>query len=265
MMKTVITTMTDKRYAFYAELFRWCCKKSYPQYDVIILNKNAVFPGYPDNGYTTNALRFLTGYGPYEGYDNIYITDIDMMILPEIPRLHDFHLREMKNRCYSNSLRNKHHTFELNGETWNGLYSMTGLHFCNKEWFDRVEKSAEKYRKFLKTNIVGRGFDGRILYLMAKENGLGLPEKHKQIKRHHGIHIGTFRLYDKHNPKINELERKNSPVAGGIEAIRKRVDARKCEIWRRYIKDPDYSKIVSRIKSDEVLSMVKKLEAFVEK
>lgn len=262
-MKTVITTMTDNRYAYYAELFRWCCKKSYPEYDVVVLNKENHFPGYPDNGYTTNALRFLTGYEPYEGYDNVYITDIDMMILPEIPRLHDFHLREMKNRCYSNSLRNKHHTFELDGQTWDGLHSMTGLHFCNREWFERTNRSAAKYREFLKTNIVGRGFDGRILYLMAKENGLGLPAKYKQIKRHHGIHIGTFRLYDPQNPAINELERKNNPVRHGMASIRKRIGIRKCEIWRRYMRDPKYAEIVSRIKSEEVLTMVKSLEAFV--
>jgi hypothetical protein len=38
-MKLCITTVVDSRYWDWVELFTWCCKKSYPEYDVKILKK----------------------------------------------------------------------------------------------------------------------------------------------------------------------------------------------------------------------------------
>lgn len=264
-MSTVITTVVDRRYWDYVGLFTWCCNKSYPQYDVKILRKEEYFPEHPDDGYTTNALRFLTGYAPYRGYDHVYITDIDMMILPEKPSLQEFHVTEIHkySRCYSNSLRNRHHVFECDGESWCGNECMSGLHFCTPEWFDRTMWSQAFYRQELIRKKVGRGYDGRMLYLMARDNGINLPGKHNLLKRHHGIHVGTFRLYNPSDPSINKLERKKNPVRRGLEEINKRISEEKKAIWRSYIRDRKYRDIVSRIKNNEVLNAVNSLERYV--
>lgn len=266
MSKLCITTVVDNRYWDWVELFTWCCKKSYPEYDVKILKKEDYFPGYPDNGYTTNMLRFMTGRAPYEGYDYVYITDIDMMILPETPSLMEFHLSEMKKSgmCYSNSLRNGRHCFTNGVEKWSGTESFTGLHFCSIDWFDKTQSDVENMLIYLKTHEVGRGGDGRILWLMARDCKLGMPIKRKLLKRHHGIHVGTLRLFDKHKPLINRMELIKSPMGShkaGV-AVKKRIDGNKRKIWREYIQDPEYIKIVSRIKNPKIIELLRKLESF---
>jgi len=258
-----ITTLVDKRYWEYVELFTWCCKRAYPEYDVKILKKEELFPGYPDRGYTTNALRFLTGAAPYEGYSFIYITDIDIMILREKPTLLNFHQMDMRG-CFSNSIRGSSNKFSFKNETWTGHESLSGLHFCSREWFDHIEPQAKKYRELLKTAEVGRGFDGHMLYKMCKELGWPIPGKKKLIKRHHGIHLGTFRLWGEGKPLINRPERAGVPMSkdSADSAIRKRVKPWKINRWLKIMADPEYAAIKKRIHNTEILGILKKLEDF---
>jgi hypothetical protein len=95
-----------------------------------------------------------------------------MMIMRAKDPIIEFHTREMRRTglCYSNSTRNKEH--------WKGDTSLSGLHFCKYEWFEKVEKEAKKYLKILEKKQQRREYDGHMLYNMCKDSGLGLPGKY---------------------------------------------------------------------------------------
>ena len=143
-MKVLITTVVDAKYMAFAPMFVYCCRQAYPEYDVkIILRDKCLylldcetvleFQGFPRYLYNTIALRFVVPLENYDGYDYVWITDIDIMMMREDPQLANVHEKQMveTKMCYSNSLRNKDHYL--------GSKSLSGLHFATQEWFDRVE------------------------------------------------------------------------------------------------------------------------------
>lgn len=255
-MKLCLTTVVDRYYAPYIPMFVWCARKAYPDYHVRIyvrgkyppvkgaeIIENA-FSGYPDCGNNTIALRFVLPPADFEGFDYIYITDIDMMLMKEsvcgtgFATLADFHLAEMAKTglCYSNSIRNSKH--------WKGVESLSGLHFCRNDWFEAVERSAMGFRDYLKQVEVRREYDGHMLYMMVKDAGLGLPGKYRLVKRHHGIHMGNFRLFSRY---------------GKLKA---RMGRQKCRTWRSYIADPEFKKVcdAAAAKDDRVAVQLSQLE-----
>ena len=202
-MKVLITTVVDAKYMAFAPMFVYCCRQAYPEYDVkIILRDKCLylldcetvleFQGFPRYLYNTIALRFVVPLENYDGYDYVWITDIDIMMMREDPQLANVHEKQMveTKMCYSNSLRNKDHYL--------GSKSLSGLHFATQEWFDRVEPERRRYYDLLQRGLVGlyREYDGVMLYRMCERSGVRLPGKYKLIKRHGGIHLGSFRLFD---------------------------------------------------------------------
>jgi len=238
-MKVCVTTVVDRNYIDYVPFFKWCMAKSYPDYGVVVLIKENEFGDCIYSGYNTIALRFLTGSKPYAGYDYVYITDIDMMILPEAKPLHKFHLDEMAKTGlpYSNSLRNHKH--------WEGEHSLTGLHFCSIEWFDLVEKEADVYRQIVRSQQVRREYDGWMLYHMCHDSGIGLPGKYPLVVRHHGIHLGNFRLFE-----------------GRKRKLEKRMDKNKCRMWLEYIADPHYREMIDKVTDSAVRRTFNLLEEY---
>jgi hypothetical protein len=203
MNNVCVTTVVDAAYMEYAPLFTYCMKMVYPAFKTVIVLRDdcpydlngaesirlfADFPRYP---YLPIALRFVVPPDVYKQFDYVYITDIDMMIMPERLSLDEFHLAEMvaTGLCFSNSLRNVHH--------YAGFESLSGLHFANRKWFAITEERRAFYYNSLKAGLLGlyREYDGVMLYRMAKDSGCGLPKKYKLKKRHHGIHLGNFRLF----------------------------------------------------------------------
>lgn len=214
MAKLCISTVVDSKYQHYIPLFVFCVNNSYPACHIkifltddvdkdvctVIRDSNGrnvefiknVFKGWKKHHYSPISWRFVIPPVHFKDYEYVYITDIDMMIVLEDTTLLDFHLNEMKQTglCYSNSLRNH--------KDWKGKESLSGLHFCSWEWYEKTEQSRQKYAKLLESGEVGekRGYDGHMLYKMVKESGLKLPGKYKLIPRHHGIHLGNFRLFN---------------------------------------------------------------------
>lgn len=204
MTNLCITTVVDKRYMEYAPLFCYCCAEVYPAFKVRIILRDpcpydlpgastaSCFRDFPDHPYLPIALRFVVPPEYYQEFDFVYVTDIDMMIMPERVSLDTFHMGEMVSTglSYSNSLRNVHH--------YAGFQSLTGLHFASRNWYKATEKRRQFYYDNLKAGLLGlyREYDGVMLYRMAADSGLGLPKKFKLKKRHHGIHLGNFRLFD---------------------------------------------------------------------
>lgn len=199
-----VTTVVDKEYMEYVPLFCYCMKQVYRSYRVLLVLRDECpyelfgaqtvrhfedFPRYP---YMSIALRFLVPPEFYREFNYVYVTDIDMMIMPERLPLEMFHEAEMVSTglSYSNSLRNIHH--------YAGYESLSGLHFASAKWFKETEEIRRFYYAYHKAGILGlyREWDGVMLYRMAQKSGLGLPKKYKLKKRHHGIHLGSFRLFE---------------------------------------------------------------------
>ena len=253
--KLLISTVVDEKYQYYIPLFVLSLAMNYPEYDIKIFTHGKInsvvikaleiaggncelIPGVFDEWvkykYSPISWRFLVQPKHYEGYDYVYVTDIDMMIIKEKVSLLTFHKLEMQKTglCYSNSLRNRKH--------WQGHKSLTGLHFFNQVWLKKTETARKHYAKLVKKGLRGkvREFDGRMLYKMAKVAGLKFPEKKPLVKRHHGIHLGgNYRLFS------------------SKYKIQKRIDKRKCKRWIKLKEDPRYTEICELISIDP---MVKK-------
>lgn len=249
-MRLCVTTVVDSKYQNYIPLFIYCMHKSYPEYKIKLFTHGIIqtniltalhhlkhtdheiheglFDEFHYTKYAPISWRFVVPPEHYEEYENVYITDIDMMIVSQSVDLLYYHLNEMGETglCYSNSLRNSKH--------WKGTESFTGLHFASKEWFERTEEARQKYWTKLRLGRVGskREYDGHMLYLMAKESGLGKCKKLKLAERHHGIHLGNFRLFKT------------------MVKLKKRMNTDKCLKWQEWQRDPLFRRICALVSND---------------
>jgi hypothetical protein len=255
MRKVCITTVVDATYMAYAPLFAYCAKKVYPAYDVLIVLRDdcpypllgchavRLFDTFPRHPYLAIALRFVVPPKVYEEWDYVYVTDIDMMLMPERMALDEFHLAEMATTglSYSNSLRNIHH--------YAGFESLSGLHFASRRWFKETEEQRQFYYAELEAGLLGRyrEYDGVMLYRMARNAGIGLPKKYKLKKRHHGIHLGNFRLFD------------------SKEKWAERIPEEYRAQWQEWMADPTFKNMVERGRRDNPMlnNQVGLLEDFI--
>lgn len=214
-MSLAICTVVDKEYMSYLPLFVYCLNKAYPDYHCRLFLRDPcpydlktwklkceiidMFEDYPRWKYLSIALRFAIDKKYFEDFDFAFITDIDIMIMRQDVSLEYFHRLEMEDTglCYSNSIRNASH--------YAGSQSLTGLHFASKEWFERTNDIAMEYRDLMRNGLVGlyREYDGCMLYRVAERSGVGLPGKYKLAARHHGAHLGSFRLFGKDRYKLD--------------------------------------------------------------
>jgi len=254
--KLLISSVVDEKYQYYIPLFVLSLTRAYPEYDIKLFTHGTiapevkealkiaggncelvpgVFKGWVKHKYSPISWRFLVPRNHYAGYDYVYVTDIDMMIIKEKISLLKFHTAEMKKTslCYSNSLRNAKH--------WRGHQSFTGLHFCSQVWFTKTEKARKFYAALVKKGLRGkkREYDGALLYKMAKIGKRGFPRKYHLVRRHHGLHLGgNYRLY--HSRKYK---------------IAKRMDKIKSRKWLKLTNTEEYKKIYPLVSVDK---MVKK-------
>jgi hypothetical protein len=201
----IIVTRYDEKYEAYKPFWEYCIEQAYPRYchHAILSNHPAVdrllIDAYPSH---------------YDDIENMvyhqyhYITDIDIMILPEVPSLKEFHLRETEESglCYSNSVRGT-------GEE-RGKERMTGLHFVGVEWFKKTQAARDAYKKRVDAGeFNGRIDDEIVLMNVVKESGLPIAKKKPLMIRHHGIHFGTLRAYKHHHNvrRYDELRKRITP------------------------------------------------------
>lgn len=256
-----VSTVVDANYSSYLPLFIYTLKTSYSDYYIKIFTHgrfsqqvtNALnlikfdyelvpdlFNSYVKYKFSPISWRFIIPPEHYKNFDYVYITDIDMMILPEKISLLNFHLNEMGETglCYSNSKRNKKHI--------DGHRSLTGLHFVSQEWFVKTEKARQRYDELLRTGSIGeaREEDGRILYNMCKESGLKTPKKTPLVARHHGYHLANARLFHSYK-KLNKRANK--------EHLKKWVEIRNSEtfeqIYRFVSTDPKVRNQIEQLDS----------------
>jgi len=205
-MSLCISTVVNKSYQKYIPLFVYFCLKSYPKYGIRILlteklNQKYVniirelqklkgdfkfyeecFIGYSKIGQQLKTLRWLIDKDYFDGYDNVYIGDIDILICKETPSLEEQHLNNCKilELPYSNIVRKS------------DKKRLSGLHFMKKEEYYNIMYSIiRKYSLLLKQGKLKHYGNEETLYNMIGESNLGFPIG--QWRPHHGIHIGIWR------------------------------------------------------------------------
>lgn len=222
----IIVTRYNEQYAPYKPFWEYCIEQAYPNYA-----HHAMLSEHPAID------RLLIDPYPSHIDDNMhtvfhqyhYITDIDMMILPENPGIKEFHLAEMKEDglCYSNSTRS--------AKEERGLERVTGLHFVGLEWFEKTEKERHEYQSIANDGLFKNRIDDElILKQVIERSGLKLPKKKSLMKRHHGIHFGTLRAYKRHDRKLR------------FEQLRLRISPEQARQWQKVSHTEHFQRLIQK-------------------
>lgn len=203
-MSLCITTVINKQYQRYIPIFVYFCLKSYPMYGVKLVLTEKLDKKYistveklkelgtveiveeygkdlPKNNQELKTLRWLLEPELFDGYDYIYIGDIDIIICREDHTLLDQHLDSCSNTglSYSNSVRPN-------------SKRMSGLHFIKKpEYYNETLSVIQKYVRLLKEGKLRHISNEKTLYKIVLESGISMPEE--WFRPHHGIHLGLWR------------------------------------------------------------------------
>src|SRR5574343_1717775 len=155
MEKIMISTVVDEQYSHYVPLFDYCAHRAYPDAEIEVLYSNRA-----EQKYRAACSRYLIDFSkkfdPEIGErapTRFYITDVDMLLLPELISLVEFHEAEMveSGLPYSNSHRSV--------QEERGLERMTGLHYCNRKWYADTIDEREAIMLEMAEGKIG---DGRI-------------------------------------------------------------------------------------------------------
>ncbi len=211
-MNVCVAAVVDRHYQKYIPMFVYFCRVSYPSYGIRIFLTDTLNPtyraicddlaregdvkyienmfrGYPKFNQELKSLRWLVGPAHFQGFDYIYMGDIDILICKEDLPLHLQHITHSSkyNIPYSNSVR-------PNSER------LSGLHFIIKEkYFQSTLSVIKKHATLLKGRKLGAVKNENLLYNIIRESKLPLPPG--WFRPHHGIHLGVWR---KQNVRISE-------------------------------------------------------------
>lgn len=210
-MPLCISTFVFGSYKKYIPYYIYSILKSYPDYYVKIFLKDKLslpekkslqlihkhlsenfevkenyFTNQKFNRLSGKAIRFLIPSNEFKDFANVYIGDVDFLIINEQPSLLDSHLHHCKqiNLPYSNQIRP-------------GSKRLTGLHFYQvdeyyekmdlviQDYLDNPDKITEVFKKVKR--------DEEFLYQLVKKNiGFGGIKKN-HFRPHHGFHLGILR------------------------------------------------------------------------
>jgi hypothetical protein len=181
-----IATMVDKNYEPYAPLFAYCAKKAYPEYEVKVIVRNS--DEHPSSPYATAAMRFLSMEDELSVFDYVLIQDVDMLIFREslsIVDQHMMHLTRDNTQCYENWITQ-----------WrDGNPRMPGVHFVTKEWWARTARARkDELQQLREMDEIPYDHDEFMLGRIVQKSSLPLPSQTTKLWRHHGVHLGDWRL-----------------------------------------------------------------------
>ena len=196
-----IATVVSGDYQWYIPLFIDRAVKAYPEYQIRIYTRGQidpwfftkykeilvhdVFQEYPQDGFTTAALRFVFCDDEIKKFDYVLITDIDIMLMRETPSLVDQHMLDLRSNgleCYSNYATN------------HDKGGMPGVHFVTKDWWKRTEEARNEYDSHLKQfGSEGFWYDEWMIHQIVVESGLPVQDKRTNLWCHHGVHLGDYR------------------------------------------------------------------------
>lgn len=198
-MKVLICTMASGWYEKLAPLFEYTAKKYNPDCDVKVFRKDDIFPDYPNNA--TPTLRFLMPNKYFEGYDYVYITDVDFVFLKHNPLMMNYHLDVMRRtgQPYSAYRGRTHSGKKL---VWDGKFTrIAGGHVVvSQEWLKRTEDIRSRILLKIKNGVDMRVRDEIVLYRIFRAAGIPTPRQRRCMfdgamfnKEYRNLHLGDFR------------------------------------------------------------------------
>ncbi len=244
MPKICISVFAADYYRSYTPLFLFCLFKAYPDYEAVVFLRKPLghvekpglkiigdmgkvefvyvdgFPKLPDRAERVRLFqcgRFLVltpEVVEFLGkYDYIYLTDVDILFMPERVPLHEQHLKHMETLClpYSNFVRNTDPP------------RLTGLHFANLDFYRTVAPVVGNYATIIKEVGIPDGYgrcpDEVLWYRIVRGAGYDLPPrcslseqktwekvfdptgyKNVWFGPHHGVHVGFGRAMKRFQP-----------------------------------------------------------------
>jgi hypothetical protein len=194
--------VVDDGYQEYLPLFAFFALHAYPDAELILyhaggpllpevrsalaalddlgsIDARALDYGYDTaDGQSLKGLRWVLYDDDFARYDNVYIGDVDMLIVREEPSLRAVRVRHSEEigRPYSNRVRP-------------GLTQVAGIsHFVRaQEYFPRVLPRMREYREQLRSGSL-RLHNEELLHRLL-EDTVGLPRRPVPLRTHHGIHL----------------------------------------------------------------------------
>lgn len=196
-----IFTIVSGWYQWYVPMFLYMMKKELPAAVPLVYirgevtlskewadqcKRSEVLEDFPNDGYTTAALRYVFSDSEIQSFDYVHITDSDMMLMAETPDLINQHCRHMGRfglQCYDNYV----------SAVVNGMPKCPGVHFVTKEWWDKTDVARKDFRTDLKKEGSNSwDWDEIMLGEIIKRSGLPLCED-PILWAHHGVHLGDWR------------------------------------------------------------------------
>jgi len=144
---------------------------------------------YPSGGYAVAASRFIDVPNTVKDYQYTLITDIDILMYPEsmsILNQHMMHMEKDKTQVYENWI-----------SQWrDSTPRLPGVHFVTREWWIVVANAMrEEYNKICDLgSITDYWYDEVMLGRIVQKANLPLPPAEAKLWRHHGVHLGDWRL-----------------------------------------------------------------------
>jgi|GEM_PF-1829588 len=149
------------------------------------MRKLALPPADPTNrAKIKKALRWLIPYRELKNFQNVYIGDVDFLIVKESPGMLEAHLDHCKTTGlpYSNAIRP-------------GTHRLSGLHFFRtEEYYAKMTPVIEHYMNHLEEvgEIVTQGKGNEEFLYRMIERGIGFEGIDKlRYRPHHGFHLGN--------------------------------------------------------------------------
>jgi len=230
------SVVTANHFQYYIPLFVYSTCKAYPDDGVQIFltgklkqsTKDALklvphnnwevkekwFTDYPNQPSMCNSLRFLIPRKEYDGFDYIFVRDIDFVMFRSEPTHLDYLVKRMKNSPYYGvrGPYNYPRRPKINYIGWKQDYTrIAGGTFLmkNPDWFNATDRVTKAYLKRLKYGEADgidahspasyREYDEVMLYRICKHSGLKTPRiKNKDVYGHHisnvyrDVHLGDF-------------------------------------------------------------------------
>lgn len=162
------------------------CENSFQDYD--FLNEMPICGG------GKIILRWLIPEEEFDGFDYIYIGDVDFFIIREDPTLLESHINHCRETQlpFSNKIR-------LMPDSYDRSDRLTGLHFIIKEpYYEKIGPYISSYlehKERLLESVSGIDNDEQFLYHLV-EQGFDLDKllDYDDFRPHHGIHLGITRV-----------------------------------------------------------------------
>jgi hypothetical protein len=194
-----IYTVVSGDYKWWIPLFRQRIKKEIPE-AIIEVRVRSGDDNYPEDGYTTAAMRFLDSPLIGRECDYCLITDIDILMMAETPGLVFQHMRELTKHdleCYSNYY--SHRTGQDD--------KVPGVHFVTRDWWQATLNARLRYTDDLAEHgSHSWEWDEVMLGRIIRESGLPSPPHEQFLWFNHGVHLGDWRrsiLEKRQMPKMS--------------------------------------------------------------